>query len=137
MLPRIIRPICITLSQFMILLSVLFFLRGHNHPGGGFIGGLIATTGVSLNLLCNPRSEHVVEITLKPLMLIGSLCLVISLIFPLCFHDPLLTSKWLSIHFTLFKVKIGTPLLFDLGVYCLTAASFLMIIEELLKHNHD
>lgn len=137
MLPRVIRPICMTLSQFMILLSVLFFLRGHNHPGGGFIGGLVATTGVSLNLLCNPRSERAVEITLKPLMLIGAVCLTLSMLIALGFHVPLLTAKWITIRFAHAGIKLGTPLLFDFGVYCLTAASFLMIIEELLKHNHD
>ena len=36
------------LAPVILLLSVLVFLRGHNAPGGGFIGGLLAATAFAL-----------------------------------------------------------------------------------------
>src|SRR5699024_8600747 len=33
------------------LISIYFLLRGHNLPGGGFIGGLIMATGIILQYL--------------------------------------------------------------------------------------
>ncbi len=32
----------------MLLFSVFVLLRGHNEPGGGFIGGLIAVSALSI-----------------------------------------------------------------------------------------
>ena len=39
-----------TISRFlvglMLLFSIFLLLRGHNEPGGGFIGGLVAAAGI-------------------------------------------------------------------------------------------
>jgi len=36
------------LAPVILLLSVFVFLRGHNAPGGGFVGGLLAATAFAL-----------------------------------------------------------------------------------------
>ena len=41
-----------TATRFMlpllILFSIVVLLRGHNQPGGGFVGGLLATSAFAL-----------------------------------------------------------------------------------------
>ena len=36
------------LLPLLLLFSVFALLRGHNEPGGGFVGGLVATTAFAL-----------------------------------------------------------------------------------------
>jgi multicomponent Na+:H+ antiporter subunit B len=36
------------LMPFLLLFSVFLFLRGHNEPGGGFTGGLVAAAAFAL-----------------------------------------------------------------------------------------
>jgi multicomponent Na+:H+ antiporter subunit B len=38
----------------MLLFSIFVLLRGHNEPGGGFIGGLIAASALAIYRHC-PR----------------------------------------------------------------------------------
>ena len=44
----IFRTIAPTLTSIMLVFSVFVLLRGHNEPGGGFIGGLIAASAVAI-----------------------------------------------------------------------------------------
>mgnify|MGYP000273018052 CR=1 FL=1 len=39
------------LLPLLLLFSLFILLRGHNEPGGGFIGGLLAAGGLSLYTL--------------------------------------------------------------------------------------
>ncbi|MEQ9246742.1 MAG: MnhB domain-containing protein, partial [Nitratireductor sp.] len=44
----IFRTVAPYLTSLMILFSVFVLLRGHNEPGGGFIGGLIAASAFAI-----------------------------------------------------------------------------------------
>ena len=44
----IFRTIAPGLTSLMLLFSVFVLLRGHNDPGGGFIGGLIAVAAFAI-----------------------------------------------------------------------------------------
>lgn len=44
----IFRTVAPYLSALMMLFSVFVLLRGHNEPGGGFIGGLIAVSAFAI-----------------------------------------------------------------------------------------
>ena len=44
----IFRTMAPYLTSLMLLFSVFVLLRGHNEPGGGFIGGLIAASAFAI-----------------------------------------------------------------------------------------
>ena len=44
----IFRTIAPVITVLMITFSVFVMLRGHNEPGGGFIGGLIAASAIAI-----------------------------------------------------------------------------------------
>ncbi len=44
----IFRTMAPILTGLMLLFSIIILLRGHNDPGGGFIGGLIAAAGAAV-----------------------------------------------------------------------------------------
>jgi len=44
----ILRTVAPVVTALTLLFSVFVLLRGHNEPGGGFIGGLIAVSGLAI-----------------------------------------------------------------------------------------
>lgn len=115
------------LAPILIGLSLVVLYRGHNMPGGGFIGGLIAASAVLLRSLAIQWSAAKKTIPLPPtlLMCMGLLLSMSSGLPGLLDGDSFLTARWLPT-FTLpllGDVKLGTPLLFDVGVY-LTVIGF-------------
>lgn len=121
----ILRTASHIVSGLMLLFSVYLFFRGHNEPGGGFIGALIAV--IAFGLLMLSESPGYVRRQLKqtPLFiaLLGIVCLLASALLPLFFGLPLLTGLWWKE-----ILPLGTPLLFDLGVYLAVIGGVLGIL---------
>lgn len=49
----IFRALAPYLTTLMVIFSVFILLRGHNEPGGGFIGGLIAASALAIYGISN------------------------------------------------------------------------------------
>jgi multicomponent Na+:H+ antiporter subunit B len=108
------------LLPVMILLSVVFLLRGHNEPGGGFIGGLVAASGFILYALSAglPAARRELHIQPRTLIAIGLFTAILSGVPGLIGGDPFLKGEWIDLNIAGFdQVKIGTPFFFDVGVY--------------------
>ena len=109
----------------LLLFSLWVLLRGHNAPGGGFIGGLIASAGFALRALSHDAARVRLDLKLPPLTLIG-LGLFLALfsgLIAMFAGGAFLSAYWLS---TLPLVgKLGTPMLFDVGVYLLVIGAVL------------
>ncbi|MEX0322749.1 MAG: MnhB domain-containing protein [Puniceicoccaceae bacterium] len=109
------------LGPVLVLLSLIVLYRGHNLPGGGFIGGLIAASGILLIVLA--KDWHGLERSWwpNPLLLLASglAVTVLSGVIGLLYGQDFMTGIWLpAMELPLLgKVKLGTPLLFDVGVY--------------------
>jgi multisubunit Na+/H+ antiporter MnhB subunit len=119
------------------IVSVYLLLRGHNLPGGGFIGGLM--TGMSFLLLGLVRGwpELQRELPVPPLRLatFGVALAAGSGAAPLLFGQPFLT-QW-QIHLTkvplLREVHLGGPLIFDIGVFLLVSCITVKLIIVLAR----
>ncbi|QDV44507.1 Na(+)/H(+) antiporter subunit B [Stieleria neptunia] len=124
------------LFPLLLLSSVFLFLRGHNEPGGGFVGGLVASGAIALYAMAHHVAAARRVLRVSPRVLIGS-GLLLSLscgVAPLLFGRPFLTGLWMKVATKgLGEIHLGTPLLFDLGVYCVVTGVSLVFVFSLLE----
>ena len=114
----------------LLALAALFMLwRGHNEPGGGFIGGLMASTAVILYLMAFGRGAAGRMVPIAPSIgLGGGLALAAaSGLLAVAAGAPYMTGQWT----TLGTLKLGTPLLFDVGVFIVVVSFVLTIVFAL------
>ncbi|HET6244491.1 MAG: Na+/H+ antiporter subunit B [Bacteroidetes bacterium] len=106
------------LLPLLLLFSIFLLIRGHNEPGGGFVGGLVASTAFALYTIANGVKYATATLQVKPGIFIatGLSFAVGSGILPLFFQLPFLTGLWSDFHIPAFG-KLSTPLLFDVGVF--------------------
>jgi len=125
------------LVGLMLLFSVFLLWRGHNEPGGGFIGGLVAAAGIIVYGLAEGpvMMRKLLRVNPRILVLIGLLTAIVAGILPLLQNSTFLTGLWLFIGATATDkgLAIGTPLLFDIGVYLVVVggvAGMVIAFEE-------
>ena len=127
-----------TATRFLITLLLLFSLfllvRGHHLPGGGFAGGLVAAGAFGLHSLAFDERETRRLLRVDPVILTaaGLVVALVSGLPGLLSGQPYLTARWgyLPLPGAL-RVELGTPLLFDLGVYFAVLGTTLTIILAL------
>jgi multicomponent Na+:H+ antiporter subunit B len=117
------------LMPVLLLFSLFLLLRGHNEPGGGFAGGLVAAAFVLLSISSGVAvARRALQVDPRTLVGLGLVVMLASgLVAPLLFGDPYLTSYWQKIPVGSYEVALGTPLLFDIGVYLGVAGTILLI----------
>lgn len=124
------------LLPLLLLLSVMLLLRGHHEPGGGFIGGLVAAAAITLHLFTSDMrsARSVLRIDPRSLMGFGLLvALTAGLIGPAT-GGSLFAGRWIDVTLpVLGEVHLGTPLLFDLGVYLVVIGSVLTFVLTLAE----
>lgn len=122
------------LIPLLMLFSIFLFLRGHNEPGGGFVGGLVASTAYALFAIANGVGEAKKLLKYDPIQIIGVglLIALISGVIPLFYGKVFMTGLWLKYDFPVIG-KLGTPLIFDLGVYLLVLGISTKIIFSLAE----
>lgn len=125
-----------TTTRFVAILLVVFsifvLVRGHNEPGGGFIGGLqIATAFMLYGLAFSPQEAlRLLRVDPRTLMGLGLLLAGGSgLVAPLL-GEPYMTGQWLPFAVPVIK-KIGTVVIFDVGVYLVVLGTTLLILLTL------
>lgn len=117
------------LLPLLLLFSAFILLRGHYLPGGGFVGGLIASIAFVLHSLGNGLKETRQIILFHPgyLMPVGLSFALFSAVLPLFFGQALLTGLWYDQPIPIMGM-IGTALLFDAGVYLVVLGVTLTIM---------
>lgn len=98
----------------MLLFSLYLLLRGHNEPGGGFIGALIAVIGFALMMYAESPKYVRDRLYYSPLSIamFGISLSFIAGLLGLALNLPFLTGLWWKD-----ILPLGTPLLFDVGIY--------------------
>lgn len=115
----IFRTIAPFLSALMLVFSVFVLLRGHNEPGGGFIGGLIAASAFAIQGIAQGVASVRRALRVDPLGIAGfGLCLsVLAGLVPLLTATPFLTGIWITLPLGFAEIDLSTVMLFDAGVY--------------------
>lgn len=122
--------------SLMLLLSIFLLLRGHNEPGGGFIGGLIASLGFVLYAIAFDvaRSRELLHTNPRVLIGTGLVTAATAGIIALVAGDSFLTGLWWEVKLpVLGHTDLSTVLLFDIGVYLTVIGVTLTIILTLLE----
>jgi len=117
------------ISSLMVLFSVFVLLRGHNEPGGGFIGGLIAASAAAVYGIAYGVPAVRKALYFHPMAISGAGLLLAALsgLFAIFKGVPLLTGIWGSFDLLGATVDISTVVTFDIGVYLVVLGSFASI----------
>jgi multicomponent K+:H+ antiporter subunit A len=116
------------------LISLYFLLRGHNLPGGGFVGGLIMATAIILQYMVGGVIWVEARQSLHPqnLIAIGLLAAGSAAMGVWWASKPFLSAVSWDISIPLIgHVHLSTVLLFDLGVYLLVVGATVLILVAL------
>jgi multicomponent Na+:H+ antiporter subunit B len=116
------------LMPLFIIFSLYLLFRGHNEPGGGFIGGLIGSIGFVFHAMVFDSQVTIKKFRLNPVRLIaaGLSLAVLSGIISLFAGDPFMTAVWADFYLPVIG-RPGTPIIFDIGVYILVIGVVLRI----------
>jgi len=134
---EILKIAALHLKPLLLILSLIVLIRGHNEPGGGFVGGLMAGTAYVLYGMAFGAEKTRQLLMVKPFLLIG-LGLMLALLsgaVPLIFSTgSFLEGLWISIPLIGGHVlKLGTPLLFDGGVYLIVAGMLMLVMISIME----
>ena len=120
------------LLPLMLMFSIYTLLRGHNAPGGGFVGGLLASSAFALYGIAMgmDRARNLLRAEPQQLIIIGLVLALTSAVIPLFAGGFILEAIWLDVTLPALG-KVGTPLIFDLGVYFTVLGITMLIVLSL------
>ncbi|WP_108260614.1 Na+/H+ antiporter subunit B [Mangrovicoccus ximenensis] len=121
------------LVGLLLVFSVYMLLRGHNEPGGGFIGGLCGATGFILYGIAFGTADARAALRLKPqtIAIAGlGLALLAGLGAGLA-GEAFLTGLWLFVGGAEDGLPLSSVLVFDIGVYLVVFGAILTMVFEL------
>lgn len=121
------------LVPLLLLFSVFLLVRGHNEPGGGFTGGLVAAVAFELYAIAegSEKARHLLRVKPLRLVAVGLAIAISSGVLSLVLGDAFMTSVW-STELPLLG-KIGTPIAFDIGVYIVVIGVVLTVMLTLAE----
>ena len=119
------------LAVLLLVFSAFMMLRGHNAPGGGFIGGLIAATGFVVYAIACGTADARKALRFDPANIAGA-GLGIALmagVMAMLWGDAFFTGQWLFLGATEDSkgLPLSSVLVFDIGVYLVVLGAVLSI----------
>jgi multisubunit Na+/H+ antiporter MnhB subunit len=126
----------------VFVFSVYLLFTGHNAPGGGFVGGLVAGAALVLRYAGRgiPGLRAVLPRWLRFELLLGAglVLAAATVLAPLLLGEPLMTHHhWHWELGPLGEVKLATPLFFDTGVYLIVVGLVLGSLDMLGRDPGD
>ncbi|WP_348520053.1 hydrogen gas-evolving membrane-bound hydrogenase subunit E [Arenivirga flava] len=117
-----------------ILVSIYLLLAGHNDPGGGFAGGLLAGLALVARYLAGGRYElgEALPVDAGKVLGVGLILAVGTALVPLLFGQEALESTyWAAELPVLGYVSFTTSMIFDVGVYLVVIGLVLDVLRSL------
>ncbi|CTQ33661.1 Na+/H+ antiporter subunit B [Jannaschia rubra] len=131
----IVRAATRVLVGLLLVFSIFMLLRGHNEPGGGFIGGLIGATGFILYAIAHgcAAARGALRADPRSIAVAGLGVALLAGVAGLLAGDAIFTGQWLFLGGAEGEkgLPLSTILLFDLGVYLVVLGAVLTIVFAL------
>lgn len=130
MKPLVLGAVAKVMAPVLLLFSIVMLMRGHNAPGGGFIGGLLgAAAFVMLAIGWDfGKVQRRMRRTSARFLGWGLAISLASGLVGLLGGGAFLEGRWQHVQILELGLDVGTPLLFDLGVYLVVFGTALMLI---------
>jgi multisubunit Na+/H+ antiporter MnhB subunit len=121
------------LMPLLLLFAVFLTLRGHHQPGGGFVGGLVVAASFVLYSIAFSVDAARRALLVRPSTLLGTGLLValVSGLPAVLAGQPFMTAIWTTIPTGSTALAVGTPLVFDVGVFLAVIGVVLTIVFTL------
>ncbi len=129
------------LVGMLLVFSLFMLLRGHNSPGGGFIGGLLAATAIALLAVTHGVATARRALRLEPVRVaavgVGA-ALLAGLLAIATGREPF-SGLWLLLGADGGGkgLPISTVLLFDIGVWLVVLGAVSALVFELEADGED
>lgn len=130
----ILQTVTKVVAFIILIFSIYLFWTGHYTPGGGFVGGLMASSALVLMLLAFDVKtiKNVIPFDYKMIIAAGLFIAVATGIGSFVFGVPFLTHTFGHPHLPgLGEVSLATASLFDLGVYLVVVGVTMTIIQTI------
>ena len=123
------------LMPLLLLFAVFLLLRGHNQPGGGFVGGLVVASSFVLYSIAFGVDAGRRALLVRPATLlgVGPLVALTSGLPAVITGQPFMTALWTEVPLGGTAVALGTPLVFDVGVFLAVIGVVLTIVFTLAE----
>jgi multicomponent Na+:H+ antiporter subunit A len=118
------------LMPLLLLFALFLLMRGHNQPGGGFVGGLVAAAAFALYAIAFGVEQARRALLVNPLVLLGSGLLIAAAsgLPAVIGGRSFLSAVWVS-----WPAALGTPVVFDIGVFLVVTGVVAMMIFSLAE----
>jgi multicomponent Na+:H+ antiporter subunit A len=116
----------------VLMMSLWLLFAGHNQPGGGFVGGLLAGSAFALRYIAGGIHEVRRHARFRPWTVLGAGVLLAAgtALAPLLAGDSVLEVAYKSVTLpAVGKMGLSSALLFDFGVYLTVVGVVLMAFE--------
>jgi multicomponent Na+:H+ antiporter subunit A len=123
-----------------LVVSLYLLVVGHNQPGGGFVGGLVAGAAVALRYMAGGLDEVRRMVRARPWTILGAgvLISVLTAAAPLLFGGSILENGKVEVDLPLLgEIGISSALAFDLGVYLVVLGLVFMVFEAFGGDDRD
>lgn len=130
----ILRSSIIVITPLIYIFSIAVLLKGHNEPGGGFIGGLIAAVAWAIYAL--GTGKNTLFIKANHLIALGYLLALFSATYAVFNGLPFMTGLWGGPSFyvpTIGTVKLSTVFFFDTGVYIVVFGAAVRMLRSFME----
>ena len=123
------------LMPLLLLFAVFLLMRGHNDPGGGFVGGLVVAASFILYSIAFgvDAARRALLVGPSTLLGVGLLVAFVSGLPGLVIGQPFMTAIWTTVMAGSTTLDVGTPLVFDIGVFLAVTGVVLTIVFTLAE----
>ena len=123
------------LMPLLLLFAVFLLMRGHNQPGGGFVGGLVVAASFILYSIAFgvDAARRALLVGPSTLLGVGLLVAFVSGLPGLVIGQAFMTAIWTTVTTGSTALHVGTPLVFDIGVFLAVIGVVLTIVFTLAE----